>query len=143
MDVSETRVYFRRDDLRAIALPWVVWTALTFLSGLALLSASGCSGCDRGYSDGERTGVVLKFSRKGLTYKSWEGRLDLGGASVNGDGQVVRNFWDFSVVDPAVVPKVQAAMRDGRRVTLHYQQWLNGPITIDTDYEVDDVKEVR
>lgn len=107
--------------------------------GMAIAS-SGCSGCGRGYSEGERTGTVLKFSKKGFTYKSWEGRLDLGGMTSDGDGHVVRNFWDFSVVDEKVVPKIQEALRGGRRVSLHYNQWAVSPITIDTQYEVDDVK---
>jgi hypothetical protein len=38
------------------------------------------------FSDGERTGDIYKFSKKGLIYKSWEGEMYLGGVhSTDGD----------------------------------------------------------
>jgi hypothetical protein len=108
------------------------------LIGMAL--SGGCSGCCPDYSDGERTGTILKFSRKGVMYKSWEGRLDLGGMSRDSEGTMVRNFWDFSVTNEQVVPKIQEALRENKRVTLHYTQWAVQPMTIDSSYVVDGVK---
>lgn len=105
-----------------------------------ILAVPACTGCNRGYSDGDRTGVVLKLSHKGFAFKSWEGVLDMGGFHAdkddNGTTSMVRNLWLFSVVDPEIVPKLEAAMKSGQRVTLHYTQWLVGPTRLDTDSEI-------
>jgi len=72
------------------------------------------------YSEGERTGTITKFSRKGMMIKTWEGELSMGGAVQGGTA----NVWQFSVDDPAVVEDVQEAQRVGGRWTLKYrQQW--------------------
>jgi len=92
------------------------------------------------YSDGDRTGVVYKISHKGFIFKSWEGEMNLGGMATDGNGQVVPNSFKFSVKDDAVVKQIQAASTAGKRVTLHYHQYGIKPITIDSDYVVDEVK---
>lgn len=115
---------------------------LAMAAGLAgfVLAVPACTGCNREYSDGDRTGVVLKLSHKGFAFKSWEGVLDMGGFHAdkddNGTTSMVRNLWLFSVVDPDIVPQIQEAMKTGQRVTLHYTQWLIGPTRIDTDSEI-------
>jgi hypothetical protein len=112
-----------------------------------VLAVPACTGCNRGYSDGDRTGVVLKLSHKGVAFKSWEGVLDVGGfheeKNENGPPSMVRNLWLFSVTDSAIVPQIQEAMKTGQRVTLHYTQWLIGPTRIDTDSEIVGVSFVR
>lgn len=105
-----------------------------------VLAVPACTGCNRSYSDGDRTGVVIKLSHKGAIMKSWEGILDLGGfhseKNENGPDSLVRNYWMFSITDPDIVPQVQEAMKTGQRVTLHYTQWLIGPTRLDTDSEI-------
>ena len=39
----------------------------------AMLFAS----CTENYANGERVGMLTKFSEKGLMYKSWEGSLNI------------------------------------------------------------------
>lgn len=93
-------------------------------------------GCGRGYSEGERTGVVVKFSNKGVFCKTWEGTMNLGGMATNSDGAVVPNVWNFTVTDESLVSAVQAAQRSGGRVTIKYSQWLVAPLcAMDSDYE--------
>lgn len=53
------------------------------------------------YSDGERTGVITKFSHKGMLIKTWEGELNMGGFDQGG----VATIWAFSVDDPVIVEK--------------------------------------
>jgi hypothetical protein len=86
------------------------------------------------YSDGERAGVLQKFSRKGWVCKTYEGELAM--SVVPG---VAPTIWEFSVRDDAVVPKVSAAL--GRRVVLHYTQHPGLPTSCfgTTDYFVDSV----
>lgn len=107
----------------------------------SILVLPGCvNGCGYGYSDGERAGVVVKLSHKGAVYKSWEGQLNIGGVVANGEGSMVPNVWEFSVRKDDAAKAIQEALSSGRRVTLHYKQWLISPIDIDTDYEIDSVK---
>ena len=86
------------------------------------------------YSDGERAGVLQKFSRKGWVCKTYEGELAM--SIVPG---VTPTIWDFSVRDDAVVPRLNAAM--GKRVTLHYTEHPGIPTTCfgHTAYFVDSV----
>ncbi len=103
---------------------------LVFLITL-VVSLSGCGGCGRGYSEGDRMGVVTKLSYKGHWWKSWEGELNIGGNS----GGSVPTTWKFTVVDAKVVPLVQAAAASGKPVMLHYIEWTESPVEMDTNYE--------
>jgi hypothetical protein len=105
--------------------------------GLILL-ALALVACGRGYSTGDRVGVVVKFSAKGYVFKSWEGELNLGGMRAL-DASTVANVWAFSVRDPRVVAMVTDALKTGSPVALRYEQWMVRPISIDTDYEIIDV----
>lgn len=85
------------------------------------------------YSDGDRSGVVTKLSRKGFICKTWEGSMNLGGMKnitvTSSDGkssmdQVVPNTFDFTIEDTSLIPKVQAALNSGARITVTYRQEL-------------------
>ena len=67
------------------------------------------------YSDGWRSGVLQKFSRKGWVCKTWEGELAM--STVPG---VAPTIWTFSVRDESVVQKMTDAVGD--RVDLHYTE---------------------
>jgi hypothetical protein len=78
-----------------------------------------------GYSLGERTGVVRKFSVKGTPLcKYAEGELALAGGQ---PGQNVDVF-TFSVDNHSdgnpIMKQIREAERSGQRVTLHYRQDL-------------------
>lgn len=112
---------------------------------LALLALGlGVKGCvyvgGMTYSDGERTGVITKFSHKGMLVRTWEGELNMGGFDQGG----VATIWNFSVDDPAIVEKIQQAQRDGGRWTLKYrQQFMQQSWRGATDYFVIDVVRVQ
>lgn len=117
-----------------------------FLSLLLLLAFllvpvvnSGCSGCGSGYSEGERSGYVVKLSKKGIVFKSFEGELRLAGGGLGGVGTDPTG-WQFSVSDPKVADQVQEVATSGERVTLVYRQWLVSPTGVDTDYDIVAVK---
>ena len=44
-----------------------------FVLAAAALSLASCT---ENYSNGERIGMITKFSEKGLVYSSWEGTLN-------------------------------------------------------------------
>ena len=88
------------------------------------------------YSDGDRIGVIQKFSHKGFLVKTWEGDMLLGGivshdsSTVDSGGNVHTsvtmgtNVWSFTVENPALVEQVQHYMNAGIPVRVTYHQEL-------------------
>lgn len=72
------------------------------------------------YSDGDRAGVLLKFSKKGWICKTYEGQLALYVV-----GGVAPQLWDFSVRDEAVAKKLSDAV--GQEIQLHYTEHRGVP----------------
>jgi hypothetical protein len=72
------------------------------------------------YSDGERAGLLQKFSRKGWVCKTYEGELAM--YVVAG---VQPEIWHFSVRDAALAQQLSAAV--GQRVQLHYTEHRGVP----------------
>jgi hypothetical protein len=90
------------------------------------------------YSDGQRAGILQKFSRRGWLCKTYEGELAM--SIVPG---VAPTIWEFSVRDPAVVSRLKSAIGD--RVALHYTEHRGIPTSCfgQTNYFVDSVSAVR
>lgn len=86
------------------------------------------------YSDGERAGVLQKFSKRGWLCKTYEGEL-----AMYVVGGVAPQIWDFSARDEAVAEKLRAAV--GQQVRLHYTEHPGLPTNCfgETDYFVDSV----
>ena len=80
------------------------------------------------YSDGTRTGVLRKLSHKGYVFKTWEGELQMPGATMLGDGSQLTTSatWTFSVDRnrPEVIEKLKEAESKGKPVTVHYVQHI-------------------
>jgi hypothetical protein len=92
------------------------------------------------YSEGERAGILQKFSRKGWLCKTYEGEIALyyGGGPYMGTGSSPQ-FWIFSVRDAAVAEQIAKAV--GHRVQLHYTEHPGIPTSCfaETRYFVDRV----
>jgi len=117
--------------------PWLV--LLVLLVGPALLFTLYIGGVFAfSYSEGERAGVLQKFSRKGWVCKTYEGELAM--SIVPG---VTPTIWEFSVRDDRVVPALNAAL--GRRVVLHYREHRGIPTDCfgQTPYFVDRIHPVE
>ena len=84
------------------------------------------------YSDGERAGVLQKFSERGWVCKTYEGELAL--YVVAG---VAPTIWNFSVRDAAVAAELGKHV--GQNVRLHYREHRGLPTNCfgETDYFVD------
>ena len=96
------------------------------------------TGCNTHYSDGVRTGQILKFSKKGIFNKTWEGTMLTGLMENTENGMVAEKFY-FSVTDESVVTKVQAAVN--KKVELHYDQLIFTSFgSPDSPYRIVDVK---
>src|SRR5262245_2740089 len=90
------------------------------------------------YSEGERAGILQKFSSKGWLCKTHEGELAI--SIVPGVTPVI---WDFSVRDVSLAPQINAAL--GKRVVLHYREHRGLPTRCfgDTSYFVTAVRVVE
>lgn len=76
------------------------------------------------YSNGERVGKVMKLSKKGVVFKTWEGQLGMESfGAVNSQNQLSQTF-EFSVKggDEEVLQKLQNAMNENRRVNIKYDE---------------------
>ncbi|MFN7115680.1 MAG: hypothetical protein ACK4TA_02715 [Saprospiraceae bacterium] len=94
------------------------------------------------YSEGTRSGTLIKVSRKGYIFKTYEGQLNLGGFQSNPEGGVASNIWEFSVTDDAVYEKLQRS--EGKQIVLHYKQYRKSlPWQGDTSYFVEGVELVK
>ena len=89
------------------------------------------------YSEGDRSGYIQKFSKKGFICKTWEGEL----AIVNVPGSQPEIF-RFTVKNDSVADVLRRVMGD--RVTLTYQQHLGVPFSCfgDTQYYVTGVRAI-
>jgi len=55
------------------------------------------------YSEGNRAGRLIKFSKQGFMFRTYEGEMNLGGVSNAANGSMMMNYmWDFSVENDAV-----------------------------------------
>ena len=95
------------------------------------------------YSEGNRAGRLIKFSKQGFLFKTFEGEMNLGGVTNAANNSMMMNYmWDFSVVDQAVADRL--LMLEGREISVHYKEKMAKlPWRGDTKYIVDKVVEVR
>jgi len=70
------------------------------------------------YSDGYRVGRIIKLSRKGYVFKTWEGQLNLEALSQD------EGIWEFSVHrgDDEIRDQIDQAVQEGYRVKLYYKE---------------------
>ena len=112
-----------------------VWTSL--LGALVLITLYTLFMLWWSYSEGERAGVLQKFSKRGWVCKTNEGEL-----AMYVVGGVAPQIWNFSVRDGAVVEQLHKAV--GQQVRLRYSEHKGLPTTCfgETDYFVDSVEVV-
>lgn len=112
-------------------------TQLVLWGLIALFAVLTAGGCVPNYSEGERVGVITKFSKKGLLSKTWEGSVNQGGTVQVSDGKgnssVVPSVVDFNVQDPEIIEAIKTAANEGKRVKISYTQWYVKPVSIDND----------
>lgn len=126
------------------ALKKTVWSGVAVLVLLAL--AAGSFFYFGNYSEGFRVGTLLKLSRKGVGFKTWEGELSQGFLEQNPELGVATRVWTFSVRgdDTDTLQKLESAMAHGDRVKLHYREkYVRLPWVGETRYLVHDVETVQ
>ena len=90
------------------------------------------------YSEGNRSGLLQKFSYKGAIFKTYEGELILSSVKSNQDVSLASEKFLFSVPDKDLAEKLMKM--EGTMVVLHYKE-KNGslPWVGETVYLVDGV----
>ncbi len=91
-------------------LLWIIGLTITGAVLVVLFALYG------NFSGGERVGKIIKISKKGYVFKTWEGQLNT--------GEIQRGLWEFSVKssDKEVLEDLSNAMKSGNRVSLHYDE---------------------
>ena len=80
------------------------------------------------FSTGQRVGKVVKFSKKGIIFKTYEGTLQLGDQG--------SNLWNFTVADDSVVTELEAALTKQTQVLVSYKEYYWNLTPQDTKYQV-------
>ncbi len=99
------------------------------------------------YSDGYRAGTLVKLSKKGVIFRTYEGDLNTqmfidDNAAASGVGFKV---WNFSVIEDAnLISKMEQALLDGHRVKLQYKErFFILPWIGETEYIVYDMEKLE
>ena len=88
---------------------------------IAFLGVAILSSCTENYSNGERIGMITKFSQKGLVWNSWEGTLNTTQTGMN-SAQPFEFSVDNDVNDPKVISTLDSAATNGWKVKIKYHQ---------------------
>lgn len=89
------------------------------------------------YSDGSREGVLVKISRKGNVFKTYEAEILQPGFR-SGEGSVKANTFKFSVQDASVAQRLEDAA--GQTVKVHYVQYRRALPWRGDDYDADNAE---
>lgn len=78
------------------------------------------------YSEGIRSGMVVKISKKGWLFKTYEGQLNLQTFGANKSPNIVSESFEFSVESDKedVIKVLEEASLSGERVSLKYNERL-------------------
>ena len=92
------------------------------------------------YSEGTRSGDLIKISKKGYVFKTHEGQLKLGGIDLENKDEGLSDTWSFSVKDQSIVQRLEKLQ--GQKVVLRYKEKNYAmPWQGDTDYFIIAIEE--
>tara|TARA_Y100001934_G_C12001493_1_gene607900 strand:- start:252 stop:677 length:426 start_codon:yes stop_codon:yes gene_type:complete len=95
---------------------WILGIVLILLIGWITFLYYGT------YSEGVRAGTVIKLSRKGVLFKTWEGQLNIRSfGAVNSNNSLSETF-EFSIESDQehIIKTLEEVSLSGERVNLHY-----------------------
>jgi hypothetical protein len=114
--------------------------AIIFILGLGVLAFLVFGN----YSEGYRSGTIVKFSKKGFLMKTYEGELNIGMIIIeNAAANYGSNIFIFSVPSSQkkVIEKIEDVMLTGNRVKLFYKQkYITFPWDGDEKYHIYDIE---
>jgi len=132
--------------LQAAKAGMIKWIKRVFIIGLVALVALFSFSYWGTYSEGIRSGMVVKISRKGWIFKTHEGQLNLQTFGANKSPNLVSESFEFSVASdrPEVIKVLEEASLSGERVSLKYEERLTKFFWRgDTKYFVTEVERLK
>ena len=102
------------------------------------------SGCKENYSNGEKVGNLIEFTKKGVIWDSWEGRLNLTQTGMNTSGEPFSFSFDNDRNDQgSLIRLMQKAQVEGWKIKIRYHEVWGFKNVLsnrgETDYFVDGV----
>jgi hypothetical protein len=95
--------------------------------------------CSWTYSEGTRSGNLIKVSHKGVLFKTFEGDLNLGGVTMI-EG-LEGNIWSFTILDDKLISRIKEY--EGKRVKVFYKErYKIMPWQGDTNYIAVNIEEL-
>jgi hypothetical protein len=97
------------------------------------------------YDEGVRAGRILRISKKGMIFKTYEGQLNVESFGAIRGAHPIAEVFDFSVAasDVQVIRELEQAALSGERVNLHYvARYAVFPWRGDTKYFIRKVQRV-
>lgn len=76
------------------------------------------------YSSGTQAGVVMKISKKGVMFKTWEGRLDMGTVGKSANSPLGTKIFEFSIdgSNEELIKQLEEVQLSGQRINLGFEQ---------------------
>lgn len=112
METNQSNISPKKSKLKKYALVFllvliIIWFVYFFICGMT-------------YSEGTRSGVLTKVSKKGYVFKTFEGELNVGGLN-QGDGTIMpASIFKFSVSGEDIYNQLEK--EQGKKVVLHYKE---------------------
>jgi hypothetical protein len=111
---------------------------VVIITGIFTLSYYGI------YDEGVRAGNVVRISKKGVIFKTYEGQLNLQSfGALKGSASPFLETFDFSVEKnkPEIIRELEAVALTGERVNLHYiKRYTKFPWRGETKYFITSVE---
>jgi len=116
----------------------------TFAIMMAVAISLGMSSCKENYSNGEKVGNLIEFTKKGVIWDSWEGRLNLTQTGMNTSGEPFEfSFDNDRGGQDSLISLMKQAQVEGWKLKIRYHEvWgLKNVFSNrgETDYFVDDI----
>ncbi len=95
------------------------------------------------YSEGHRAGIIMKVSKKGTIFKTWEGQMNLETFGAMKSDNIVSETFSFSIEEgnQDLIDELNAAALSGDRVNLKYiERYINVSWRGETKYFAIDVE---
>jgi hypothetical protein len=118
---------------------FTVYGLLIFLIGIGVYMLI----CSYTYSVGSRTGILMKFSKKGFIFKTYEGDINVGFINTNMAG-LTANVFHFSVEKKEKKAINFLENAEGKLIKIHYKEKLKAmPWQGEKNYLIYDVEYVK
>ncbi|MEZ5195992.1 MAG: hypothetical protein R2764_06220 [Bacteroidales bacterium] len=89
------------------------------------------------YSEGHRAGIIMKISKKGTIFKTWEGQMNLETFGAVKTDNIISETFTFSIEkgNQDLIDELNAAALSGNRVNLKYKErYIQVPWRGDSKY---------